>query len=159
MFSGVRRSLPRALQALVLRSPLGIVVATVSLAALGVVLAAMLRPSNAIVPAVGRSCSRISFEVVVFPHPDSPMSPSVSPAWIAKLTPSTAFTHSGVRPGHSPGGPGSASSAPGLRGRVHPRRASAVASRSQHLATLPFRRRNSGGSSVMQRPVASEQRG
>jgi hypothetical protein len=31
-----------------------------------------------IAPDVGVSCSRISFEVVVFPHPDSPMRPSVS---------------------------------------------------------------------------------
>src|SRR6266568_1928970 len=54
---------------------------------------AMSRPSKAIVPAVGVSCSRINFEVVVFPHPDSPMSPSVSPAWMAKSTPSTAFTN------------------------------------------------------------------
>src|SRR5438876_3980149 len=53
---------------------------------------AMSRPSKAIVPAVGRSWSRISLAVVVLPHPDSPMSPSVSPAWMAKSTPSTAFT-------------------------------------------------------------------
>ena len=39
---------------------------------------AMSRPSKAIAPDVGVSCSRISFEVVVFPHPDSPMRPSVS---------------------------------------------------------------------------------
>ena len=53
----------------------------------------MSRPSKAIAPAVGVSCSRISLEVVVFPHPDSPMRPSVSAGWMAKSTPSTAFTH------------------------------------------------------------------
>src|SRR5215510_11209028 len=53
---------------------------------------AMSRPSKRIIPAVGVSCRRISLEVVVFPHPDSPMSPSVSPAWIAKSMSSTAFT-------------------------------------------------------------------
>jgi len=37
----------------------------------------MSRPSKRIVPEVGVSCNRISLEVVVFPHPDSPMSPSV----------------------------------------------------------------------------------
>ena len=37
-------------------------------------------PSKRIVPAVGLSCSRISLEVVVLPQPDSPISPSVSPA-------------------------------------------------------------------------------
>src|SRR5262245_36031707 len=50
------------------------------------------RPSNRIEPSVGASCSRISFEVVVLPQPDSPMRPSVSPDPIAKSTPSTAFT-------------------------------------------------------------------
>src|SRR5213596_3364263 len=53
---------------------------------------AMSRPSKAIVPAVGCSIFKISLAVVVLPHPDSPMSPSVSPAWMAKSTPSTAFT-------------------------------------------------------------------
>src|SRR5262245_46390203 len=53
---------------------------------------AMSRPSKRIIPAVGVSCRRISLEVVVFPHPDSPMSPSVSPAWIAKSMSSTALT-------------------------------------------------------------------
>src|SRR6266436_3786879 len=52
----------------------------------------MSSPPNRIVPAVGVSCSRISFDVVVLPHPDSPISPSVSPGQIAKSTPSTAFT-------------------------------------------------------------------
>src|SRR5262245_35815968 len=50
------------------------------------------RPSNRIEPAVGASCNKISFEVVVLPQPDSPMRPSVSPDPIAKSTPSTAFT-------------------------------------------------------------------
>src|SRR5262245_60510805 len=59
---------------------------------------AMSRPSNAIVPAVGVSWSRISFDVVVLPHPDSPIRPSVSPAWITKSTPSTAFTDTPPRP-------------------------------------------------------------
>jgi len=59
---------------------------------------AMSRPSKAIDPAVGVSCSKINLEVVVFPHPDSPMRPSVSPGWIAKSTPSTAFTHVLPRP-------------------------------------------------------------
>src|SRR5438094_9623617 len=54
---------------------------------------AISRPSKLIVPAVGVSWSRISLEVVVLPHPDSPMRPSVSPAWTVKSTPSTAFTH------------------------------------------------------------------
>src|SRR2546426_6130509 len=58
----------------------------------------MSRPSKAIDPAVGVSCSRINLEVVVFPHPDSPMRPSVSPGWIAKSPPSTALTHALPRP-------------------------------------------------------------
>src|SRR5438093_1577296 len=53
---------------------------------------AMSRPSNLIVPEVGVSWRRISLEVVVFPQPDSPMSPSVSPAPMARSMPSTAFT-------------------------------------------------------------------
>src|SRR2546427_1623149 len=59
---------------------------------------AMSRPSKAIEPAVGVSCNKINLEVVVFPHPDSPMRPSVSPGWIAKSTPSTALTHALPRP-------------------------------------------------------------
>src|SRR6266850_4347188 len=59
---------------------------------------AMSRPSKTIVPAVGCSVFKISLAVVVLPHPDSPMSPSVSPAWMAKSTPSTAFTHVDPRP-------------------------------------------------------------
>src|SRR5919198_3197033 len=57
----------------------------------------MSRPSKAIVPAVGVSVFKMSFAVVVLPQPDSPMSPSVSPAWMAKSTPSTALTHAPVR--------------------------------------------------------------
>src|SRR6267142_6393167 len=59
---------------------------------------AMSRPSKAILPAVGCSVFKISLAVVVLPHPDSPMSPSVSPAWMAKSTPSTAFTRVAPRP-------------------------------------------------------------
>src|SRR3989442_224874 len=59
---------------------------------------AMSGPWKAIVRAVGRSCSRMSLAVVVWRHRDSPMSPSVSPAWMAKSTPSTAFTHVAPRP-------------------------------------------------------------
>src|SRR6202795_1811433 len=44
------------------------------------------------VPAVGSSAARMSFEVVVLPHPDSPTRPRVSPALMVKLTPSTPFT-------------------------------------------------------------------
>src|SRR5262245_3307395 len=59
---------------------------------------AMSRPSYRIEPSVGVSCSKISFEVVVLPQPDSPMRPSVSPGPIAKSTPSTAFTAEVSRP-------------------------------------------------------------
>src|SRR5579863_862649 len=52
----------------------------------------MSSPSKRIAPPVGRSCNRISFEVVVLPQPDSPMTPRVSPAAIAKSIPSTALT-------------------------------------------------------------------
>src|SRR5262249_38320323 len=52
----------------------------------------MLRPSNSMLPAVGVSAARTSFDVVVLPQPDSPTSPSVSPGPIVKLIPSTAFT-------------------------------------------------------------------
>src|SRR5215510_13179812 len=58
----------------------------------------MSRPSNAIEPAVGFSCKRISFEVVVLPQPDSPIRPRVSPALTKKSTPSTARTHAGAPP-------------------------------------------------------------
>src|SRR6516165_5518482 len=53
-------------------------------------------------PAVGVSCSRISLEVVVLPHPDSPISPSVSDGWIAKSTPSTALTQPILRRNTAP---------------------------------------------------------
>src|SRR5215471_5438897 len=52
----------------------------------------MLRPSNSMTPAVGSSAARMSLEVVVLPQPDSPTKPSVSPALMVKLMPSTAFT-------------------------------------------------------------------
>src|SRR5437667_1263531 len=52
----------------------------------------MSSPAKRMVPAVGVSCSRISLDVVVLPHPDSPMRPKVSPGQIAKSTPSTALT-------------------------------------------------------------------
>src|SRR4029434_10089502 len=52
----------------------------------------MLRPSNSMAPAVGSSAARMSLEVVVLPQPDSPTRPSVSPALMVKLMPSTAFT-------------------------------------------------------------------
>src|SRR5215467_11348562 len=51
-------------------------------------------PSNRTVPAVGRySCSKHR-PVVVFPHPLSPTSPSVSPRRTTKLTSSTALMYS-----------------------------------------------------------------
>src|SRR5216683_5513677 len=58
-------------------------------------------PSNRIAPAVGVSCNRISFEVVVLPQPDSPMTPRVSPAPTAKSMPSTAFTQAVFLRGNS----------------------------------------------------------
>ena len=49
-------------------------------------------PSKKICPAVGAT-SRVTIRaVVVFPQPDSPTSPSVSPAVIVKSMPSTAGT-------------------------------------------------------------------
>src|SRR5262249_43537487 len=50
------------------------------------------------VPAVGFSAARMSFEVVALPHPDSPTSPRVSPWLMVKLTPSTALTQPRLRP-------------------------------------------------------------
>src|SRR5437762_13532135 len=61
----------------------------------------MSRPSKRIVPAVGLSCSRISFEVVVLPQPDSPITPRVSPASTAKSMPSTALTQPTRRRGNA----------------------------------------------------------
>src|SRR5438128_12425030 len=43
-------------------------------------------------PLVGFSSMRIIFMVVLFPHPDSPTRPTVSPAPTVYETPSTAFT-------------------------------------------------------------------
>ena len=42
--------------------------------------------------APGASRRTIEWQVVVFPQPDSPTSPNVSPGSTVKLTPSTAFT-------------------------------------------------------------------
>src|SRR5206468_11475569 len=60
------------------------------------------RPSNSMVPAVGASAASTSFDVVVLPHPDSPTSPSVSPALIVKLIPSTALTSARRAPKSEP---------------------------------------------------------
>src|ERR1022692_2809558 len=49
-------------------------------------------PSKMIWPLVGSSSRVSSLPVVVFPQPDSPTSPSVSPELTEKLTPSTAWT-------------------------------------------------------------------
>src|SRR5262245_20921952 len=53
-------------------------------------------------PAVGCSAARMSFEVVVLPQPDSPTRPSVSPVLMVKLTPSTALTQPRQRPRREP---------------------------------------------------------
>src|SRR5579883_1965509 len=52
----------------------------------------MLWSSNQTSPFDDASSRRITRPIVVFPDPDSPTSPSVSPCAIAKSTPSTAFT-------------------------------------------------------------------
>ena len=44
----------------------------------------------------------MSLAVVVFPHPDSPMTPNVSPGYIWKSIPSTALTHELGRQNISP---------------------------------------------------------
>src|SRR5690349_14307244 len=53
-------------------------------------------PSKAMLPpamrAFGGSSPMMERQVVVLPQPDSPISPSVSPAFSVKLMPSTAFT-------------------------------------------------------------------
>ena len=49
-------------------------------------------PSKMIWPLVGFSSWRMQRPVVVFPQPDSPTRPSVSPRRMEKLTPSTAST-------------------------------------------------------------------
>src|SRR5215475_5709098 len=54
------------------------------------------------VPAVGCSAARISFEVVVLPQPDSPTRPRVSPWLMVKLTPSTALTQPRLLPSREP---------------------------------------------------------
>src|SRR5207248_7184880 len=61
----------------------------------------MSSPSKRIAPAVGTSCNKISFEVVVLPQPDSPITPSVSPGSTAKSMPSTALTQPILRRGNS----------------------------------------------------------
>jgi hypothetical protein len=52
----------------------------------------MSSPRNNTRPAVGSSSRTTSRLVVVFPHPDSPTSPSVSPADTENDTSSTART-------------------------------------------------------------------
>src|SRR5262249_61529493 len=54
------------------------------------------------VPAVGCSAARMSFEVVVLPQPDSPTSPRLSPWLMVKLTPSTALTQPRFLPSREP---------------------------------------------------------
>ena len=49
-------------------------------------------PRNLTLPDVGSTSRRTQRPVVVFPLPDSPTSPNVSPASIVKLTSSTALT-------------------------------------------------------------------
>src|SRR5262245_8906776 len=49
-------------------------------------------PSNRISPESGSIRRRTARAAVVFPHPDSPTTPSVSPRPTVKLTSSTAFT-------------------------------------------------------------------
>ena len=52
----------------------------------------MSRPSKMIVPPVGSSSRVMQRAIVDLPQPDSPTTPSVSPARTVKLTPSTALT-------------------------------------------------------------------
>ena len=52
----------------------------------------MSRPSKMIVPPVGSSRRATQRAIVDLPQPDSPTTPSVSPAFSVKLTPSTALT-------------------------------------------------------------------
>src|SRR5215813_13778410 len=54
------------------------------------------------VPAVGCSAARMSFEVVVLPQPDSPTRPRVWPRFMVKLTPSTALTQPRLLPSREP---------------------------------------------------------
>ena len=48
-------------------------------------------------PEVGSRRRSISLPVVVFPQPDSPTRPTVSPRRMSKLTPSTAWTFATAR--------------------------------------------------------------
>ena len=57
----------------------------------------MSRPSKRIEPDVGSIRRSRSRPTVVLPQPDSPTRPSVSPRWMSKLTPSTAWTTATVR--------------------------------------------------------------
>src|SRR3990172_6554662 len=54
-------------------------------------------PSNSTAPEVGSIRRSIVRPAVVFPHPDSPTKPSVSPSWMVKLMSSTALTQALVR--------------------------------------------------------------
>src|SRR3977135_3209634 len=54
-------------------------------------------PLNSMCPAVGSTSLMSVRESVVLPQPDSPTSPSVSPAWIVRSTPSTAWICPTVR--------------------------------------------------------------
>ena len=55
-------------------------------------------PSNQTSPDVGSIRRRMQRPVVLLPQPDSPTTPSVSPASMSKLMPSTACTLSTTRP-------------------------------------------------------------
>ena len=119
---------------------------------------ATLCPSNAMVPAVGSSAASTSFDVVVLPHPDSPTSPSVSPAVIVKLIPSTALTTPRRAAEERTAASGSASGRRAPRAAAHPR--AAVSARGNQHLTVPSPFRSSGpGSSSRQRSIAREQRG
>src|SRR5574337_548467 len=63
-----------------------------SLRSSSLVILKRLRPSKKTSPLVGSISRKITRPVVVFPEPDSPTRPSVSPRRIANETPSTAFT-------------------------------------------------------------------
>ncbi len=54
-------------------------------------------PSNRTEPDVGLISCRTARPVVVFPHPDSPTRPSVSPGAMEKDTPDTAWTSPTLR--------------------------------------------------------------
>ena len=60
-------------------------------------IAARSSPWYRMLPAVGSSSRSRQRPMVVFPHPDSPTSPRVSPRWISKLTSSTALTSATTR--------------------------------------------------------------